>query len=180
MGFGFNLGMILIVLPLTGLLLLIWLISRKKIFGIFLAMIWGGILGLVLLSAALRPFFEKIKLDKNDYYGEYIIDRTYFLGEQADWQYNHFRFEVTEDDSIFFHVTEGEKIIKTYKGTISSRQPYSSTRLAITMNQPTHHVVSGNPTTYRDIWDFHLVFYSPKFNNMYFRQGEWEPIEEKN
>lgn len=178
MGFGFNLGMILIVLPLTGLLLLAWLISKRKIFGILLAIIWSGIFGLVLLSIALRPFIEKIQLEKEDYYGEYIIDRSYFPGKQANWQYNHFRFEITGDDSIFFYVTEGEKVLDTYKGTISSPRPYGSVRLAITMNQPTHHVVSSNPTTYRDIWDFYLVFYSPKFNNMYFKQGEWEPIEE--
>jgi hypothetical protein len=83
MGFGFNLGMIFIVLPLTGILLLIWLVSQKRIFGVFLAVIWGGIFGLIILSFGLRPFFEKIVLDKEDYYGEYIINSAYFTGSQS-------------------------------------------------------------------------------------------------
>jgi hypothetical protein len=45
------------------------------------------------------------------------------------------------------------------------------------MPQPTHHILSSNPTTYRYPWDFHLVFYSPKFNNLYFKKGEWEAID---
>ena len=36
MGFGFNLGMILIILPLSGLLLIIWLITKKQYFGKYL------------------------------------------------------------------------------------------------------------------------------------------------
>ena len=34
-----------------------------------------------------------------------------------------------------------------------------------------------NPTTYRSAWSFYLVFYSPKFNNVYFKKGSWESIE---
>jgi hypothetical protein len=178
MGFGFNLGMILIVLPLTGLLLLIWIVSRKKIFGVFLGIIWGGIFGLVLLSVVLRPLFEKVTLDKEDYYGQYVVDRTYFSGEQADWQYNYFRFEITENDSIYFYKTEGAAVVEVFKGVVSYPTPYSSARLAIKMDQPTHHVVSSNPITYRNIWGFYLVFNSPRFHNMFFTKGDWEPIAE--
>lgn len=178
MGFGFNLLMILIILPLTGLLILIWIISRKRIFGISIVIIWCGIIGLFILSYAVKPFFEKVKLDKEDYFGEYIIDRFYFPGKQADWQYDRYRFKVTEDDSIFFYVTDKANILETYKGTTSNPQPYSSARLEIKMDQPIHHVMSSNPTTYRDTWDFYLVFHSPKFNNMFFKKGKWEPIDE--
>ena len=178
MGFGFNLGMIFIVLPLTGLLLIFWLVSRKRLFGYVLAIIWGGIFSLVLLAEVTRLFFDKMTLDKKDFYGEYIIDRSYFKGVQADWQYNHFRFKITREDSIFFYVTDGERIIQTYSGTIWSPSRYNSARLGIRMNQPTHHVVSSNPTIYRDVWKFHLVFYSPNYNNMYFKKGKWKPIKE--
>jgi hypothetical protein len=176
MGFGFNLGMIFIVLPLTGILLLIWLVSQKRIFGVFLAVIWGGIFGLIILSFGLRPFFEKIVLDKEDYYGEYIINSAYFTGSQSDWQYNHFRFEITKDDSIFFYETDDENILTTHKGVITYPKPYNSARLDIKMNQPAHHVTSSNPTTYRQVWDFYLVFHSTKFDNMFFKKDTWKPI----
>jgi len=44
------------------------------------------------------------------------------------------------------------------------------------MQQPTHHIVTSNPTTYRSAWSFYLVFESPKFNNVYFKKGQWTPI----
>jgi hypothetical protein len=42
------------------------------------------------------------------------------------------------------------------------------------MEQPTHHIMTSNPTTYRSAWSFYLVFYSPKFNNVYFKKGTME------
>jgi hypothetical protein len=44
------------------------------------------------------------------------------------------------------------------------------------MEQPTHHIMTSNPTTYRGVWDFDLVFNSPAFDNMYFTKGKWKPI----
>jgi hypothetical protein len=46
----------------------------------------AGVLGLVVLANLLSTLTTKKKLDKSDYYGEYIIDRNYFSGKQADWQ----------------------------------------------------------------------------------------------
>lgn len=132
---------------------------------------------LFTLAWVTSPFRTKMVLDKEDYYGEYIINRKYFPGIQADWQYNTFRFEIRENDSIYFHVTEGEKILETFKGKVRFATPYNSTRLIINMPLPTHHIISDNPTTYRDVWDFYLVFKSHKFHNVFFTKGEWEPID---
>ena len=180
MGFGFNLFFVFILVPLTGILLVTWLLTQKKIFGIVLGLIWLGIFGLGFYSSTIQWLRERkdFKLKKNDYYGQYVINRNYFKGGQADWQYNTFRFEIKDNDSIFFYVTDKEKILKTYRGTITTTAPYSSERLILNMEQPTHHIMSGNPTTYRNRSDrsFYLVFYSPKFNNVFFKKGEWKPL----
>lgn len=177
MGFGFNLFFIFILVPLTGILLIAWLLSRKLWIGKILGFIWLGIFGLALLSGIIQWLTSKTELDKDDYYGEYVINRDYFKGEQTDWQYNHFRFEINDEDSIFFYVTDKEKILKTYRGTIKTTAPYSSARLIIEMEEPTHHILTSNPTTYRSAWNFYLVFKSPKFNNVFFKQGKWKSIE---
>ena len=178
MGFGFNLFFILILAPLTVFLLLIWLITRKKVFGKVVGIILIGIFGLMLLLLMVQWLTAKTQLTKNDYYGEYIIDREYFSGKQADWQYESYRFEIKDNDSIIFYVTNKEKILKTYRGTISTPNPnlYRSQRLIINMEQPTFHIVISNPTTYRSAWNFYLVFYSLEFNNVYFKKGQWKPI----
>jgi hypothetical protein len=176
MGFGFNLFFVFILVPLTGILLVIWLLTSKNIFGKTVGLIWLGIFGLVLLSGIVQLLTAKKELKKKDYYGEYIVDRGYFPGRQADWQYENFRFEIKENDSIIFYVTNKEKILGTYRGTITTTKPYGSDRLIINMEQPTHHIIRSDPTTYRSAWSFYLVFYSPIFNNVYFKKGEWKPI----
>ena len=67
------------------------------------------------INDAQMGFREK-KLTKKDYYGSYIINRNYFAGKQADWQYDHFRFEIRDNDSIYFYMTDKERISKIYKG----------------------------------------------------------------
>lgn len=177
MAFGFYLLFVFILGPLTGILLLIWLLTRNKVFGKILGLIWLGILGLVLTAAIVRCLTAKTELKKKDYYGWYIVNRDYFPGRQADWQYENFRFEIKENDSFYFYVTDKEKILKTYRGTITTTIPYSSERLIIHMEQPTHHILASNPTTFRSAWRFNLVFYSPEFNNVYFKKGRWKPLD---
>jgi hypothetical protein len=178
MGFGFNLFVVFILFPLTVILLLIWLFSGKKLFGKTIGLIWLGIIGLVVFSMTINWLTSKTELEKKDYYGQYIVNRDFFPGKQADWQYENFRFEIKENDSIYFYVTDKEKILKTYRGTITTTESYVSKRLIVNMEQPTNHILKSNPTTYRSTWSFILVFYSPKFNNVYFKKGEWKPLEE--
>ena len=176
MGFGFNLFFIFILVPLTGILLIVGLLTKKRLIGKMLGFIWLGIFGLLFLSVIIQWFNSKTELEKEDYHGEYIINRDYFEGEQTDWQYEHFRFEITEEDSLFFYVTDREKILQTFRGTIKTTAPYRSARLMIEMDEPTHHILSSNPTTYRSAWHFYLVFESPKFHNLFFEKGKWKPI----
>ena len=178
MGFGFNLGFIFLLLPLTGILLLVWVFSGKKLLGKTFGFIWLGIIGLIVFSWIIQVLTAKKELKKKDYYGQYVIDRNYFKGKHANWQYNNFRFEIKQDDKIYFYVTDNDKILQTYIGTVSTLTPYSSERLVINMKQPTIHILKSNPTIYRSAWSFYLVFHSDKFNNLYFRKGIWKPISD--
>ncbi len=166
-----------ILAPLTLILLLAWWGTKNKIYGKIVGYFYLGLFGLFILGTIIRLLTDKKELKKNDYYGEYIVNRDYFAGRQSDWQYDNFRFEITENDSIYFHLTDKEKILETYRGTITTTKPFSSERLIINMEQPTHHILTSNPTTYRSAWSFYLVFYSPKFNNVYFKKGQWKPLD---
>jgi hypothetical protein len=179
MGFIFNLFFVFIIIPLSVIALVLAIIYRKKLLGRILKYFFLVVVFLVLTSYIIRFLSQKTLLKKTDYYGNYIVDRSFFSGKQADWQYENFRFEIKQNDSIFFYVTNKEKILNTFKGTISTVKPYSSERLVIHMKKPTHHVVKSNPTTYRKTWSFYLVFKSEKFRNMFFKKGEWKPIDSK-
>ena len=177
MGSFLLLIVLFIFLIVTIVILIIGGITKKKSYGKAVLYFWSGIVVLYFAAYALHLINAKKVLEKEDFYGQYTIDRNYFAGKQADWQYNNFRFEIRDNDSIYFYVTDGPKIIEKYKGKISTLAPYKSARLVIKMEEPSHHILNTNPTIYRESWDFFMVFNSPKFSNMYFRKGEWKAIE---
>lgn len=177
MGFGFSLFFIFILVPLTGILLLTWLFTRKKVFGKMLGFIWIGIFGLILLVTVIHFFTDKKELDRDDIYGEYIIDRTKFPGKQADWQYNHFRFEITKRNEFLFHLTEKEKITKTYKGRVTFLEAYNIPRIILQVDTPRHHIIEDKPTLYRTVWSSYYVFNSPKFGNVFFTKRQWKTLD---
>lgn len=150
--------------------------ATKKTFKAWLIVI-GLVICIPLLLFALSPLWTEISVSKKDNRGTYIIDREMFKGKQADWQYNHYRFEIKEDNTFLFYVTDKEKIIKTYKGYVTFHAPHVSTRIAIHMNEPSHHILESNPTLYRDIWSFYYVFESKHYGNMFFKKGEWKKID---
>lgn len=179
MGFGFNLGMIFIIFPITFILFLLGAFTKKGVFLKAIGCIWLPIVCLVIFYLIVNLFPDNV-LEKEDYYGDYIIDRNFFKGKQANWQYNHFRIKISKNDSIFLYTTENEQIVSINKGTITTVAPHNSARLVIKMDEPNHHITATNPTTFREpFWNFYLVFKSTKFNNMYFRKGTWKKIDNK-
>lgn len=165
-----------ILAPITGILLIACLWTSDRIYLKIAGYLWLGLLCLFIIGTCLRKLTDIKVLKKSDYYGTYIINRDYFPGRQADWQYENYRFEIKENDSIYFYITNKEKIVKTYKGIISTVNHTESERLIIKIDQPTHHILNSNPTIYRSAWSFKLVFYSTKFNNVCFKKGNWKPL----
>ncbi|WP_316843098.1 hypothetical protein [Pedobacter psychrodurus] len=176
MGFGFNLFFAFLLTPLSIILFVFYLVKGNKYAIRILAGLWIFTIGIVFLSYTIRFLTSKKKLKKHDFYGTYVIDRSYFKGRQADWQYNNFRFEIKPNDSIYFQITDGEKINKTLKGSIATIKPYNSESLMIEMKDQSHHILASDPTIYRSNWDFILIFHSEKFGNMYFKKANWSAI----
>jgi hypothetical protein len=174
MGFGFSLFFVFILVPITGILLLTWLFTRKKVIGKILALVWIGILGLILSISIIHFLTGKKELDREDVYGEYIIDRSKFPGKQADWQYDHFRFEITRQNQFQFHLTDKEKIVKTYKGKVTFLESYARPRIVVHVDTPAHHIIEERPTLFRTVWGFYYVFNSPRYGNVFFIKGKWK------
>lgn len=169
----------MVIWPFIMLGLVGWLINSKKTLNKTTRIVLFLIIGLTIVVIA-RRINKKMQLDRNDVYGEYIIDTTQFYGEQAKWQYNHYRFEIKRNNKILFHLTRKNKIVKTYIGTVEFLEGYKRPRIVIHFKDPVYHIVANNPTLYREIWSFYYVFNSSKFGNVFFKKGNWEPIVEEN
>lgn len=177
MGFGFNLFFIFILLPLSGILFILWIATQKKLFGQLLGMVWAGVISLIVLVSILNLSSTSNGIKKSKIYGQYIIDRSKFPGKQADWQYENFRFEITPQHELIFHQTNGASIIKSDTSKIEFVENYLSDRVKFKPNPGRHHIIAFNPTLYRKTWSFYYVFYSRKFGNVFFKKGKWKPIK---
>ena len=165
------------LIALTFLLALLKLIFKSKIFSYLIIVIWSSVLFLILLSSVLFYFTSKKEVEKEDIYGEYVIDREKYAGKQADWQYNHYRFKITDDNKIIFYITEKENIVKTIEGKVEFTDYSHSPHLKIELDEPEFHILKENPTLYREVWSFYYVFESEKYNNVFFTKGNWRPID---
>lgn len=158
------------------LLLLNWWTS-KKIFKKILLWFWIILISTIIILIVNNYCTSPMTVEKKDVYGNYVINRDMFPGKQADWQYNHYRFTIKENDSIYFYETENATIVKTYRGTIAFHPSYNKPRLIINIDQPRHHIIEDYPTLIRQPWSFYYVFNSPKYGNVFFEKGNWEPID---
>ena len=169
MGFGFNLfGFPLLILMTIGLLIY-FLVSRKKIAILLLGCLWGLTILLFVFGSIAEHYRKPIRLTRQDIIGEYRIDKTFFSGKNANWQYHHFKFYITNKDSILFVIMEEKgNPIAFYKHKINYSD--GSPALWKIKTDSTHHILKNQPTLYRGHDKFYYVFYSEKFGNMFFRK----------
>ena len=173
----FNLLIFLTIAPLTGILAWSWYTTGKKSYGKLLGLFWGLILLVSIGFSIFHLFKTKKQLSKEDIYGEYVVDRTKYPGSQSDWQYNHFRFTITNDHKFVFYETEKDSIVKGYSGIVTFLEGYKQPRIVINVDTPTHYMIDPRPTLYRKPFSFYYVFHSQKAGNVFFTKGKWEKVK---
>ena len=80
-----------------------------------------------------------------------------FKGENADWQFNHYMLELTNDKLIVKYHEHG-KTLSQDTVEITYLERYQNNRLKI-VGKSEHHLFQENPTLVRDNWDFLYVFF---------------------
>tara|TARA_R110002074_G_scaffold129064_4_gene269863 strand:+ start:32 stop:352 length:321 start_codon:yes stop_codon:yes gene_type:complete len=103
---GFQILFLILISPFIIGIFFYGLKKKTEFVGKAILNIYKFGIGFFLIMSIISILSKKKVLDKSDFYGEYTIDRDYFSGKQADWQYNNFRFEIKENDSIYFFVTD--------------------------------------------------------------------------
>ncbi len=160
----------LVVLIISIYSVLAFIFTGKAAYGsLFFKVVGASFLALALLMG-LRWLGDSVTLKKEDFYGDYVINRDYFPGKNAQWQYEHYKFTIRQDDSLFFYVMNGDSVESTYKGKVNVNTGYASARITFDMQPPVHHVFTEQPMIVRSRWGFTIVMYSPFYNNMYFEK----------
>ena len=172
MFFLFYLFIIIIGLVPSIIFFLILFITKKRIFAkIGCVVFFLPFVLLALIYIYGYCFVDKMQVDKEDIYGEYIINKKKCPGNQANWQYEHYRFEIKKNNKIYFKIlNDNKKIIKTIVKDIEIKEYYNSPHIDIKPKVDDLHILRKNPTLYREIWSFYYVFESEKYGNMFFKK----------
>lgn len=182
---AFNLAMVFIfpLLFFVSLIILLYNIGKnKRIIRVILigwGIFFGSVFALIAFTSIINFFTEKKQLKRSDIYGSYVIDRSILPGKQADWQYNHYRFEITTQDSFKLYYMEKGHVTKTYKAKVNFLRGYEY-RLTLKADSPGYHLIDPMPTLYRRVFSFYYVFTSPSYHNVFFTKGDWKPIDPDN
>jgi hypothetical protein len=158
--------------------------SSNKKFPLYLLLFgWVTFIGVSGILYLSEPYFKPVVLTNKDIYGSYIIDKSKFPGQQADWQHENFRFKITETDTLIFEYKLYENKWKTENIKVSyssgyydlDKEEYCNRKLRVHSDLTNHHIIKDNPTLYRKKFgDFYYVFESEKFGNVFFKKGIWE------
>ncbi|MFC6268335.1 hypothetical protein [Frigoriflavimonas asaccharolytica] len=133
---------------------------------------------LFFISAGIfNAINSKMNVDKKDIYGNYVIDREMFAGKNANWQYNHFKFKIDEEEFIFYNMNNDGIVIDSIKRKIIFVNGYSSPQLRIFSSDDKSLLIENEPTLYRKSWSFYYVFRSKKYGNMFFKKDNWKKLE---
>lgn len=171
MGFGFNLiGLPLIVILTLGLIVLA-LFYRSWIPILVLVVMWVFLIAGFAMLFIILHYDTPIQLTRQDIIGEYRIDRNFYPGKNAQWQYDHYKYYITDKDSIVFVVYNDDKSPSRFIKHKISYVPGYKCRLKINADS-TYHVINDQPTLYRSHSRFYYVFKSVHYGNMYFRKVE--------
>ncbi|MBK6891834.1 MAG: hypothetical protein IPL81_05075 [Flavobacteriales bacterium] len=181
MGFGFNL-LFFPMLLLSGIVCIVWFLltpaDRRPATLASIALLYAtGFIGLVvifLLGMWNEARHAPIQPTRADIIGTYRIDRDMFPGLQADWQYEHYRILITDQDSVVLEVLDHEKVIRRFSrafeqvpvsGLLHYRWQFTNDADSLT-----HHIIATEPVMYRQHSSYYYVFHSRRYGNMFFRK----------
>jgi hypothetical protein len=173
------------MLPTIGIFLLTWIVTYlkwKKHTALFILMgIWGMFIFLTGIFWILETFSRPMILTQKDIIGNYVIDKSKFPGKQADWQYENFKFTITENEELIFKSRIYDNIWKSDTVKISystgyydlDKEEYCNRKIRIDSDSTSHHIISDNPTLFRqNFGKFYYVFESEKFGNVFFKKDD--------
>ena len=163
--FAYLLFIILSGFVLTGTIIyLIGYIKTKEIKNLIkLGLIWVFPIYLIFLI-----FNNHHPINKKRIIGTYKIDTRFYPGPNADWQHNHFWFEITQNNQFLFHEKLKDGSTKTITGKVEWYTESTPTLFRIHLLKE-HPLIDLRPTLYRGNKKFYYVFES-EFGNMFYRK----------
>ena len=162
-GFMFFFAFVLFVGFSTIIYIYKYIRTKEVIYFKKLGLVW--VLPGILICLAIYAHFP---ITKDRVIGLYKIDSTFYPGVNAEWQKEHFSFEITQGDEFLFHEKLKDGSIKTVRGKVEWYRQSPPMLYRITMEER-HPLIDEYPALYRGNRKFYYVFES-KYGNMFYRK----------
>ncbi len=164
--------LLIITAPLFVLLTLVWLLIAIRAAGrgqwlraILCVLVPLTVLASLVVWSPRRP----MPLTEVDVIGRYCVDPSIYPGAQADWQRQHFWFDVGAGGKFILHEVLDDGSRRQIQGQLTwHRGPPDLWTVAPA--EP-HHVLAQAPLLFRSDKRFFYVMRSPQFGNMFFRRA---------
>ena len=159
-----------IIMMIVSLLLNNYFSNIKKFPIYFLLIGWGVFLGGSGMLLLLNPYFEPMKVKRENLYGTYEIMLNKFDKKQASWQHKNYELEITKDSYLkLYKLKPSRYLIDSV--TINIEESSVRANFSINSDSLTHHIIKNDPTLFRKSFKkFYLVFKSEKYDNMFFKK----------
>jgi len=161
----------IIIFGISLIFLVIYYITKNKIFKRLFIGYWLFFILSYLILLVVGFINSPTTVDKEDIFGKYEIDKDMFKGNDANWQFQHFSFEINKNEEfVFFEYYDSGKIKSKHKGNVEFIEGYASPHLKLDHVEPKHQIVENEPLLVRNKWEFYYVFKSKKFGNVFFKK----------
>lgn len=131
-----------------------------------------GISGFVVLFFLPFVFNPGGGIKESKIIGKYVVNTNVLPGKNADWQYEHYRLEITKNKDLIISFYDNGALMSKDSVKYTFVRRFVSDRIKI-LGPSQHHLFQDNPTLYRKGSSFTYRFYSKKYGNMYFRKKKW-------
>lgn len=176
---------VFLILPLFGISLLISALAlifaknkRRSEVARTILLIYGGgaclVVALILLGWIGHVIASPVTVERDDVIGTYRVDRRMFAGPQAEWQYDHYRMTITEQDTVILESLDDRGAWHTFERPIIPTHGVHSYlwRFPVENDSDAHHIICNTPVLHRQQWSFYYSFWSPRYGNVFFRKEE--------
>lgn len=149
-------------------LLIAYSVNKDRLFLKVIGVLWGMVFLLFIVNGIIRNNERPIRLTKEDIVGVYRVDRSFYPGKNAEWQYRHLNFEITKDDRFILKVLKDDGKLNVLRGKVRW-EVGPPDFWSLEMKSGTHHLIKEAPTLYRGPHSFYYVFRSD-WGNVFFRK----------
>ena len=93
----------IIIFGISLIFLVIYYITKNKIFKRSFIGYWLFFILSYLILLVVGFINSPTTVDKEDIFGKYEIDKDMFKGNDANWQFQHFSFEINKNEEFIFY-----------------------------------------------------------------------------